>query len=120
MTKPASITDGSVFELATIGRELRTDDAYQRDGHTARTLVREPMLRVVLVVMKASARIAEHRAQEITTVHALTGSLRLTVADRTVELTPGRLLVIPPDLRHDVAALTDSALLLTLAWCERR
>lgn len=120
MTKPAPITDGSVFDLAAISRELRADDAYQRDGHTARTLVREPSMRVVLIAMKASARIAEHRAQEITTVHALSGSLRLTLADRTVELTPGRVLVIPPDLRHDVAALTDSALLLTLAWCERR
>lgn len=120
MTKPVPITDGPLFELATTARELRADDAYQRDGHTARTLVREPTMRVVLVVMKASARIAEHRAQEITTVHALTGSLRLTMPDRTIELTPGRLLVIPPDLRHDVAALTDSALLLTLAWCERR
>ena len=76
MTKPVSITDRPVFDLAAIGRELRAEDAYQRDGHTARTLVREPSLRVVLVV--------------------------------------------PPDLRHDVAALTDSALLLTLAWCDRR
>jgi len=120
MTKPVSITDRPVFDLAAIGRELRAEDAYQRDGHTARTLVREPSLRVVLVVMKASARIADHRAQEITTLHALTGSLRLTLADGTVELTPGRVLVVPPDLRHDVAALTDSALLLTLAWCDRR
>jgi hypothetical protein len=39
MTKPAAITDGAVFDLAAIDRELRSDDGYRRDGHTARTLL---------------------------------------------------------------------------------
>jgi len=119
MTKPTPITEGAVFDLAAIDRQLRSEDAYRRDGHTARTLVREPALRIVLVVIQAGARIAEHRAQEITSIQAVTGHVRLALIDRSLELAAGRVLVIPPDLRHHVEAVADSGLLLTLAWCER-
>jgi quercetin dioxygenase-like cupin family protein len=119
MTKPTPINDGAVFDLATIDRELRAEESFLREGHTARTLVREPALRIVLVVMKAGARIAEHRAQEVTSIQALTGNVRLTLSDRLLELGAGRVLVVAPDLRHQVEAVADSALLLTLAWSER-
>jgi quercetin dioxygenase-like cupin family protein len=119
MTKPTPITETAMFELAAIDRELRAEDAYRRDGHTARTLIREPALRIVLVVMKAGARIAEHRAQEITSIQAVTGQVRVTLLERSLELTAGGVLVVAPDLRHQVEAVADSGLLLTLAWCER-
>ena len=119
MTKPTPIIEGAVFDLAAIDRQLRSEDAYRRDGHTARTLVREPALRIVLVVMEAGARIAEHRAQEITSIQAITGHVRLALIDRSLELAAGRVLVIAPDLRHGIEAVADSSLLLTLAWCER-
>ncbi|HEX3481938.1 MAG TPA: hypothetical protein VHT91_43290 [Kofleriaceae bacterium] len=119
MTKPTPITASAVFDLAALDRELRSEDAYRRDGHTARTLVREPALRIVLVVMKAGARIAEHVAQEITSIQAVTGQVRVTL-ERPIELAAGGVLVIAPDCRHQVEAIAESGLLLTLAWCERR
>jgi quercetin dioxygenase-like cupin family protein len=119
MTKPTPITEDAVFDLAAIDRQLRSESAYSRDGHTARTLVREPALRIVLVVMKAGSRLAEHRAQEITSIQAVTGHVRLALTDRSLELAAGRVLVVAPDLPHRVEAVADSALLLTLAWCER-
>jgi quercetin dioxygenase-like cupin family protein len=119
MTKPTPISEGAVFDLAAIDRELQSDASYLRDGHAARTLVREPAIRIVLVVMKAGARIAEHRAQEVTSIQALTGHVRLVLSDRALDLAGGRVLVVAPDLRHHVEAVADSALLLTLAWCER-
>jgi hypothetical protein len=88
MTKPTPIIEGAVFDLAAIDRQLRSEDAYRRDGHTARTLVREPALRIVLVVMQAGARIAEHRAQEITSIQALTGHVRLALIDPTGGFAP--------------------------------
>ena len=66
-----------IFDLAEVQSELRKEDAYQREGHTARTLVRKPDLRIVLVVMKAGARIVEHRADETASAHALSGHVRL-------------------------------------------
>ncbi len=116
MTKPAHPVGGATFDLAAVEREMRREDAYLREGHTARTLVREPDLRIVLVVMKAGARMAEHRAGETVSVHALSGHVRLRLPDTTVELPFGRLLVLEKGLRHDVEANEESAFLLTLGW----
>jgi quercetin dioxygenase-like cupin family protein len=107
---------GTIFDLAAVDSELRREDAYQRDGHTARTLVRKPDLRIVLVVMKAGARIAEHRADETAAVHALSGHVRLRLPDSTADLAAGRMLVLERGLKHDVEAVADSAFLLTLGW----
>jgi quercetin dioxygenase-like cupin family protein len=116
MTKPRSTAGGVVFDLAAAERELRQTDAYVREGHAARTLVREPDLRIVLLVMKADGRIAEHRADETASIHALGGHLRLHMPDRVVDLPAGRLLVLERGILHDVEAVLESAFLLTLGW----
>ena len=116
MSKPEPVHQGVDFDLAAIDAELRRADAYQRDGHTARTLIRERDLRVVLIVMKAGARIAEHQANDTASIHALSGHVRLTLPDRVADLPAGRLLVLERGLRHDVEAVAESAFLLTLGW----
>lgn len=115
MTKPARPAGGATFDLSALARDVRADRAYLRDGHTARTLLREADLRIVLVVMQAGARLAEHRAGETVSVHALSGHIRLRLPDKTVDLPSGRLLVLEKGLRHDVEAIEESAFLLTLA-----
>lgn len=116
MTAPTHPQGGATFDLTAIEREVRGGDTYQRDGHTARTLVRERDLRIVLIVMKAGARLAEHRTDETASIHALSGLFRLRLPDETVELSPGSLLVLEKELRHDVEAIEDGAFLLTLGW----
>lgn len=116
MPKPESADHGAIFDFATIDRELRRDDSYERNGHAARTLIREPDLRIVLIVVKAGARIAEHQANETAAIHALSGNLRVHLPSRAVDLTSGQLLVLAAGLRHDVSASEDSSFLLTLGW----
>jgi quercetin dioxygenase-like cupin family protein len=116
VTRPTLTAGRAAFDLTAVDRELRREEGYQREGHTARTLVREADLRVVLVVMKAGARIPEHRADETTSVHALSGHLRLRLPDQTVDLPPGGLLVLQKDLAHDVEAVEECAFLLTFGW----
>ena len=106
----------TTFDLTLIESQLRAEPAYLREGHTARTLVREADLRAVLVVMKAGARMAEHRANETATVHAIHGHVRLRLAEQTVDLPAGQLLMLDKGLKHDVEAVEDSAFVLTLGW----
>jgi quercetin dioxygenase-like cupin family protein len=108
--------DDVTFDLLAVDSELRKQVAYLREGHTARTLVRKPDLRIVLVAMQAGARMAEHRADETASVHALSGHVRLRLPEKVVELAAGRLLVIERGLKHDVEAVIESAFLLTLGW----
>lgn len=104
------------LDLSTLEREVQHDAAQAKSGHAARTLIRTEDLRVLLNAMRAGSHIAEHAADETATIHVLSGQLRLQLPDRVVELDQGRLFVLPPRLRHDVRAVTDSAFLLTLAW----
>ncbi len=116
MTKPEAPHGGLCLDLDTIDQELRQVEPYRRDGHTARTLLRAPDLRVVLIVMKAGSRMAEHRADESASVHVISGHVRLHLPERIAEVHEGQLLLLERDLAHDVEAVTDSALVLTLGW----
>jgi quercetin dioxygenase-like cupin family protein len=104
------------FELAEVAHEMRGESAYGREGHTARTLVREADLRIVLLAMQAGSILKEHRVDETASVHTLTGHVRLRFADRFAELPNGRLLTIERGLAHSVEALEESLVLLTLGW----
>lgn len=116
MTKPVTTTHGVVLDPLAADREMREEPAYARDGHTARTLVRDRDLRIVLIVMKAGARIDEHAAEDTASVHVLSGQVRLQLPDRTVDVPAGQLLVLARGLRHAVEAARDSAFLLTIGW----
>ncbi len=126
MGKPTSPEFGTIFDFATIDQEMRSEEAYLREGHTARALVREHDLRVMLIAMKAGGRIAEHIANETVSIQTLAGCLRLQLPrlarqreDRFVELPVGRLLVLERGNEHDVEAIGDSAFLLTFGWKEK-
>ena len=112
MSRPEPTRQGAVFDLAAVVAEMQREDAYQREGRTGRTLIREDDLRVVLVVMRAGARIAEHRVNDTASIHALSGHVRLRLPENTAELPAGRLL--ERGLRHDVEAVAESAFLLTI------
>ena len=67
MARP-SIAGGASFDLSALDTELRREPAYALSGFTARTLIRESDLRVVLIVMKAGARMPDHRAEETASI----------------------------------------------------
>jgi len=115
MTQADSPTaPGTTFDTVAVDAELQRSDAYLREGHTARSLVRKPDLRIVLVAMKAGARIAEHHADETASIHALSGHVRLRLPAETIDLSAGRLLVLERGVKHGVEAVADSTFLLTL------
>jgi quercetin dioxygenase-like cupin family protein len=95
--------------------QLRSEGRWQ-SGHTARTLVKYPDLRLVLIVMKAGGRLEKHRAEGRISVHALDGRIRLNIAERSVEIAAGQVLTLERGIPHDVEGIVDSAFLLTIAW----
>jgi quercetin dioxygenase-like cupin family protein len=116
MSAPESPRNGLVFDLAAIEREMRQEDAYTKGGHTARTLVRTPDQRIVFIVMKDGARLAEHQASESASLNVVVGHVRLHLPDRVVDLGKNQLLVLAGGIRHDVEATSDSSFVLTLSW----
>lgn len=113
---PQNVDHGVAFDLVATGRELRAERQYEQSGHAARTLVRTPDLRVVLVAMRADGRISEHHADATASIQVLSGRVRTKLPSHTVELQRGQLLVLGAGLHHDVEAAEDSTFLLTLGW----
>jgi quercetin dioxygenase-like cupin family protein len=118
MTKPESPEHGVTFDINAIAQDLQNEEAYQREGRTARTLVHTADLRVVLIVLKSGNRMSEHHVNVTATVQIVSGHVRLQLPDRSIELPAGQILSLGRGLRHDVEAETNSILLLTLGWHE--
>ena len=85
-------------------------------GHNARTLIKYDDLRVVLMALKAGSRIPEHKANGRMSVQVLSGHIRLNASGRAFDLLPGSLLALDERAPHDLEALDESAVLLTIAW----
>ena len=85
-------------------------------GQNARTLVKYGDLRVVLTALQSGARMPEHQTDGRLTVQLLSGHIQVRASGRTFNLRAGALLALDHGIRHDVTALEESALLLTIAW----
>ena len=116
MTKPLALNPVAFQDIMAVAGELRTEPGYAKEGHTARTLTREDDLRVVLIVMNAGSSLPEHRASATVSVQVIRGRVHLKHPVDGVELHTGQLLILQQGLSHDVTALDESVLLLTLGW----
>lgn len=98
--------------------ELRSSPQYRGGGHAARTLFKRPEMSVVLVVLARGKMLNEHRVDRPVSIHTVEGWLTVHAPERSVEHVAGGLQLLDPSVVHDVEALSDSALLLTIPWPE--
>jgi len=98
-------------------QQLRREDSWQREtGRSSKTLAKYPDFRIVLILMKSGTRMRQHRAEGRISIQQLKGQVRIHLAVRKVTLSTGHLLVLDCGVLHDVEALEESALLLTISW----
>jgi quercetin dioxygenase-like cupin family protein len=98
-------------------QQLRREDSWQREtGRSSKTLAKYPDFRIVLILMKSGSQMRQHRAEGRISIQQLKGQVRIHLADRKVTLSTGHLLVLDCGVLHDVEALEESALLLTISW----
>ena len=104
------------FNLAAEAAALVEEPTWRAHGHNAKTLVKHPDFRVVLIALKAGARMSEHKTDHCVTIHALEGRLRLHLPGRPLDLAQGELLALEQTVLHDIEALDDSVFVLSLGW----
>jgi len=98
-------------------QQLQLEDSWQREtGRSAKTLAKYPEFRIVLILMKSGTRTRQHRAEGRISIQQLKGQVCIHLADRTLNVSAGHLLVLDCGVVHDVEALEESALLLTISW----
>jgi quercetin dioxygenase-like cupin family protein len=111
--RPDRPAAGPVFH-ARLGAQLerlRREPGWRAGDRNAITLFKTPALSLVL---KAGARLHEHRADGTLTVQVVSGAVRVDAGGRRVDLAPGEVLVLEPGLEHALEAGPESAVLLTL------
>ena len=100
--------------LLELADRLLTEARAADNGRRARTLFGQRRLRQTLLVLAAGHALGEHNSPGEATLQVLRGHVRLATAAQTWTGTAGDVVLIPPD-RHDLVALDDSAVLLTVA-----
>jgi quercetin dioxygenase-like cupin family protein len=89
-------------------------------GRSAQTLVKYPDLRIVLVSMKASTRLKQHKTDARFAILTLAGHVRLHLPKASIEVPAGELLAVDRGVPHDVEAVRQSTFLLIIAWPGRK
>jgi len=98
-------------------QQLRREDSWQREtGRSSKTLAKYPDFRIVLILMKSGTRMRQHRAEGRVSIQLLEGHVCVHLSDRKVNVLAGHMLVLDCGVLHDVEALEESALLLTISW----
>jgi quercetin dioxygenase-like cupin family protein len=103
------------FDLTSEVDRLHGESTWNT-GQNARTLIKYDDLRIVLIALKGGARIPEHKTNGRISVQVLSGHVRLNASGRAFNLLPGSVLSLEECAPHDLEALEESALLLTIAW----
>jgi len=104
------------FNLADEIATLKREPTWQQSDRNSRTLVHESQLRIIVTVMKAGARLHEHRTDGAVSIQTIQGHLRLGIGQDAVDLPQGRLVAIEPGVTHELDAIDESAFILTVAW----
>lgn len=84
-------------------------------GHTAKTLLKQGKLRMVLLAVRKGASIPEHKVDGECSLHVLSGRVAIVLEGQRRELKGGQVMGIEDQIRHDVEALEDSNVLLTVS-----
>lgn len=104
-----------LFDLAAESRRLQEESRGARHGHRQITLFRGGDVSIILFHFEADGWLTDHAADGYVTVQLLSGELHMTTGTEAHAMQPGSLLVLAPNIRHDVRALAPSQMLLTIS-----
>lgn len=104
------------FDLNEELGRLSQEEIWARGDRNGKTLVKEPHLRLTLTLLKAGAWLGQHSTEGPVTIQVIKGRLRVLVDSERVHLSLGQIVALDARVQHDVEALEDSAMLLTIGW----
>jgi quercetin dioxygenase-like cupin family protein len=102
------------FNLLSQLEKLREEPEWRATNHNAITLLKDPGLGLILMVLGNGHKLDEHRAAGTIAVQVLSGQVRFTIAGEEITLGSGELVTMEKGTPHDLCALEDSTLLLII------
>lgn len=104
------------LELAKEVAQLQQGPKWNNSGQNAKTLVKSSGLRVVMMVLKRGASLGKHETVGLISLQTLEGRVRLKLPNDVVDLPVGVLLSLGGSVPHDLEAIDQSVVLLTIGW----
>jgi len=83
---------------------------------SSNTLLKTDTLRIVLIALRAGAKLHRHHADGRLSLQVLEGKVDFSAQNEQCQLVPGMLIGLDAKVLHEVIAQTDAVLLLTIAW----
>ena len=105
-----------VFSLTEEIEALRAEWQWTDNDKNSRTLAKDVDFRALLSVLHTGAALDEQDGDARASLHVLEGRALIDVEGQTSELEAGQLAVIDSGRPWVLRAITDCAVLLTLAW----
>ncbi len=103
------------FGLAEQDAELKARAEQSTSGRAAKTLVKDGPLRVTLIAMRKGNALRAHQVEGVVSVQVLRGRARVSAEGEGIELATNGLVVLQEEVAHTAEALSDCALLVTVA-----
>ena len=107
------------FSLDQALAELRAEDHPARHGHRQITLFHRAPVTQMLFSFDADGSLDKHSAPGLVTIHVLEGRLNVQADHVDNALSAGDVLILDPDLPHDVRAVDGRAAMLLTVTMKR-
>ncbi len=107
--------DGEVLVRHLSQDELIIDrELLAARGRSARTLIKEGPMRLVLMALSPGGDLPAHRTDEPVTIHVTEGSLVLRAVGKEYHLASGDVLMLAANVEHSATSATGCVFLLTV------
>ena len=103
------------IDLAAALQTLRGEHHESTERHRQITVFHKGPLRIVLFTFEAGSGLPSHRAPGFVVIHALRGHITVKTMNATHDLATGQLVMLDPEVVHDVTATEQSDMLLTIS-----
>ena len=96
-------------------REIKNEDAWQKNDRNSITVFKTDDMRVVLGGLHKGAELLPHKADGIMTLQILEGNLEITTDELTESMDSGHMIAIHKGCNYRVTANEESIFLLTIS-----
>jgi quercetin dioxygenase-like cupin family protein len=112
-------TGGPILEFDLPAAVMQLKQESNWSGHrNDRTLVKRRDCRTVLMDLESGAHLVRHQTRGTVVIQVVSGHIKVCVFNNVLDVPAGHVISLDPHLSHDVEALEESALLITIAWPE--
>jgi len=94
--------------------DINTFDDFNDEGISRRILIEDPVMRVVLVSLRAGQNLPEHAANGLVTVYSISGRVLFYEGTESCDMASGTLIRLAPGRPHRLEATEDSRLLVSM------